>query len=156
METTTTPTTTANVNAVQLLIQMAYAKPCLNARDYISDWRDTAGRRAYNRERAEITRDLDDFHQLLRCCEWIMSADEINQRLIARLSNSGDRLHLNGDRLQYDCGQYYPTEYRPACSRALASILWRKWYDLNPDRMPRDAARQYFGSRSRVFRFYFN
>lgn len=153
MQTTTAPLT---LDALDLLIQMAEARPNLDPRDYISDWRDTNGRQAYNRERAEITRDLNDFRELVRLACSVLYRDDLNSRLIHYLMNTGNRLHLNGSKLGYHVGQYYPTEYRPACSRALVSVLWRWVNETRPDVHPRDFFRSRLGARSRVFRNYFN
>jgi hypothetical protein len=39
------------------------------------------------------------------------------------------RLTWDGKRLDYCAGQYFPTEYRAAVCRALASVLWNYWGD---------------------------
>jgi hypothetical protein len=39
------------------------------------------------------------------------------------------RLIWDGKRLDYCAGQYFPTEYRAAVCRALASVLWNYWRD---------------------------
>lgn len=153
METTTT--TTARVNVALLLSQMAHGRPDLNPRDYITDWRDDRGRKAYNRERAEISRDLRDFEELIRNACNFYSVQDLNERLTEKLTNTGNRLHLTADgRLRYDVGQYYPTEYRPACSRVLASVIWEYLYHTYPNKHPRESAKRYFSRR--VLRNYFN
>lgn len=123
MNTPTTPTT-AHVNALELLINYARQRPGLDPRDY-GDNRE--GWRAYRREAAEITRDLSDFHELLNLALRRYSHAELNTALIDHLTTTGDRLTLEGDRLQYITGQYWPTEYRPACCRVLVRLIWKSY-----------------------------
>lgn len=152
-------TTAAPVDALTLLIEYAKKRPCLDPRDY-GDGRE--GWRAYRREAAEITRDLSDFHQLLNLALRRYSHAELNAALIDRLTSTSDRLTLEGDKLQYITGQYWPTEYRPACCRVLVRLIWAdymnersadgsKTYETGHDirkairaELPRRVARLYF------------
>jgi len=106
----TTPT-------LALLEKFVDQRPGLNFADY-------GDVRAYRNESAEITRDRSDFYELLRVASRIVP--DLEKKATEYLTTSSDRLTLNGDRLQYITGQYFPTEYRPACSRVLVSILWRE------------------------------
>lgn len=124
MNTTPTTTTGAPVDALSLLINYARQRPGLDPRDY---GQGHDGWRAYRREAAEITRDLSDFHQLLNLALRRYSHAELMHEIRAHLTNTGDRLTLEGDRLQYITGQYWPTEYRAACCRVLVRLIWKSY-----------------------------
>jgi hypothetical protein len=110
------------------LRKFAYQRPGLEPRNYISDFRDIEGKRAYFRESREISNDLKDFEAL--CSFAMLRIDNLEEKLTAYLSKNSGRLTLleNGN-LQYITGQYFPTEYRPAASRAIASIIWDEYRD---------------------------
>lgn len=98
------------------LVSFAHQRPGIEPANYAS-WRD------YRAEAREVTADLQDFQRLVTAVSWReseISADAIR----AELQGSG-RLTLADDgRLDYCTGQYFPTEYRKAACRALASLLW--------------------------------
>jgi hypothetical protein len=114
--------------------------------------------RAYRNESAEITRDRSDFYELLRVASSLLSPAELEEKTAQHLRTSSGRLTLEGDRLQYITGQYFPTEYRPAACRVLVSIIWgeyQKDQTLETGHDIRRAIRRRLNSR-RVARLYFN
>jgi hypothetical protein len=78
---------------------------------------------AYRSELRSITRDLSDAATLLRAVEH----SEITADDILRAADGG-RLSITAVcdlvRIDYCTGQYFPTEYRKAVCRVLASALW--------------------------------
>jgi hypothetical protein len=117
---TQTPET---INAAQLLNKFAHQRPGLDPRDYGGG---REGWLCYRRESAEITRDLSDFRELYSLA-WDILGDDLPELVSAYLTRSSDRLTLKNDSLHYITGQYFPTEYRPAASRCLVSLIWRKF-----------------------------
>jgi hypothetical protein len=114
--------------------------------------------RAYRNESAEITRDRSDFYELLRLASSLLSPAELEEKTAQHLRTSSGRLTLEGDRLQYITGQYFPTEYRPAASRLLVSIIWNYFQadeSLTTGHDIRKAIRRRLKSR-RVARLYFS
>lgn len=79
----------------------------------------------YRSESRAITADMHDAHALL---DAVAARDSLTaDHMRAVLMGSG-RLTLSEDgRLDYCTGQYFPTEYRKAAARALASMLWAYW-----------------------------
>jgi len=106
---------TKQVNAVELLCKFVNQRAGLCFADY-------GDRTIYQRESREITKDRSDFYEFLAMAH--VYVDDLNSKLIDYLSKTGDRLTLEGDKLQYITGQYFPTEYRPAATRAIKSIIW--------------------------------
>lgn len=87
--------------------------------------------RLYRAEMRSITRDLRHFRELLRAVELrSISADDLIRAADRRLTiHEGDKVHI-----EYCTGQYWPTEYRPAACRVLASALWDYWREsMAPD-----------------------
>lgn len=82
--------------------------------------------RAFRAEQRDITRDLHHARELLRAVEW---RDSITAEDILRAASGRLTLAVDGDsvRVDYCTGQYFPTEYRPAVSRVLSSVLWAYW-----------------------------
>jgi hypothetical protein len=80
---------------------------------------------SYRQESREVTRDAHDAYALL---DAVANRDGITaDAMRAELMGSG-RLTLTKDGvLDYCTGQYFPTEYRKAAARALASMLWDYW-----------------------------
>lgn len=160
-ETTTTTTTPATFDAVSLLSSFVDQRPGLDPNDY---GRDPEGWKIYRREAAEITRDRADYYDLLQAAGRLYYPEELNQLLIDYLSTTDDRLTLiypegKSPRLQYITGQYWPTEYRPAASRALVRLIWDKLRRNAGEEATghdiRKAARKLLRSR-RTARLYFN
>ena len=119
----------------QSIIEALYAfinqRPGLEPGNYIRDWRDLEGRRAYQSESRAITRDLQTARLLLRQIE-LREISFPSERIIeaARHSYAG-RLSINvlpGKEgkisVDYCAGQYFPTEYRKAVCALCASLLW--------------------------------
>jgi hypothetical protein len=71
----------------------------------------------------QILRDGRDARALLRAVEL---SEGLPESILADVLKSG-RLTWDGKRLDYCAGQYFPTEYRAAACRALASALWVYW-----------------------------
>lgn len=83
------------------------------------DWRDYGSRESAIADYSEILRCGRDARSMLRAVELSrISAETIKYHL-----ECGGRLSLVGDRLEYTTGQYFPTEYRAAACRLLASLL---------------------------------
>lgn len=111
--------------------------------------------RAYRAEQRDITRDLHHARELLRAVEW---RDSITAEDILRAASGRLTIAVDGDsvRIDYCTGQYFPTEFRPAASRVLSSVLWVYWRENmeSPDgyalrrtarrELSRAVARRYF------------
>lgn len=80
---------------------------------------------SYRSESREVTKDRHTAESLL---DAVANRDGITaDAMRAELMGSG-RLTLSEDgRLDYCTGQYFPTEYRKAAARVLASVLWSYW-----------------------------
>jgi hypothetical protein len=80
---------------------------------------------SYRSESREVTKDRHVAESLL---DAVANREGITaDAMRAELMGSG-RLTLSEDgRLDYCTGQYFPTEYRKAAARALASMLWAYW-----------------------------
>lgn len=102
------------------ILRFLNQRPGMDPRNYCSPRDNGEGWRAYRREAAEVARDKRDAHALLN---WAFMACE-DQKLLEAFSIQGDRLSLVNGRLEYYAGQYYPTEYRKAVCRKLASLFW--------------------------------
>ena len=109
---------------------------------------------SYRAESRAITRQLGDARELIALAS--MTPDAIGPHLLAELQRGRLTLALRGDRwrLDYTTGQYWPTEYRAAVCRVLASAIWDMLRERHPDRHPRDTARQLVTPG--VFKRYFN
>jgi hypothetical protein len=99
--------------------------------------------KAYRSELRSITRDLSHAETLLRAVEW--SNIDAAAILIAAV---GGRLSIAVDgervRIDYCTGQYWPTEYRAAVCRVLASALWEHVRDHLPGEVTGDCIRAHF------------
>lgn len=92
---------------------------------------------------------LEDYRQILR--------DGRHARIMLRgipppdecFELSSGRLTLSGGELSYTTGQYFPTEYRAAACRAIATAWWNHWRaDYTGDRFAafaRTKAKAHFG-----------
>lgn len=78
---------------------------------------------AYRQDSRRAQRDRRDALQLIQACE-IRSVPEA--LIIESLTS---RLTWDGEALDFTACQYYPTEYRAAVCRSLASALWAHWRD---------------------------
>lgn len=107
--------TNTQLNAIELLCKFVNQRAGLNFADY-------GDRTIYMRESREITKDRADFYEFLNLAHRLV--DDLNSKLINHLTNTSDRLTLENNKLKYITGQYFPTEYRPAATRAIKSIIW--------------------------------
>lgn len=82
---------------------------------------------SYRAESREITADKHDFFELLAMAQ--RRIDNFSQVLEKELINTSGRLTLENGNLLYVTGQYFPTEYRPAANRFLASLIWNDYRD---------------------------
>jgi hypothetical protein len=82
-------------------------------------------REAFLGDYRRILRDGREARALLRVVELSTCLPD---SILVDVLKSG-RLTWNGKRLDYCAGQYFPTEYRAAACRALASVLWNYWGD---------------------------
>ena len=82
-------------------------------------------REAFLGDYRRILRDGREARALLRVVELSTCLPD---SILADVLKSG-RLTWDGKRLEYCAGQYWPTEYRAAVCRVLASVLWNYWRD---------------------------
>jgi len=85
---------------INALYTFAHKRPGLEPRNYISDWRDVEGRRAYNSESRAITRDLQHARVLLRQVELSSISAEIigkrsSQCILWQINNKPKRQRSN-------------------------------------------------------------
>lgn len=84
--------------------------------------------KSYRQESREITKDLHDFREILNFA--VNRVTDIESKLKEYLVKNSGRLTLNEKgNLEYITGQYFPTEYRPACSRILRDLIWASYRD---------------------------
>lgn len=149
MNTQTTTHTTGHP-VTEMLINFANQRPGLEFANY-GDYR------LYRSEAREITKDLQDFKELLAVCRLSMDRQELETLLKMELCNTSGRLGLDENgRLYYHVGQYFPTEFRPAACRVLVSVLWSYIRDTRPE-LDGHGIRAYFKKHCsrRVYRNYF-
>ena len=125
----------------------AHQRPGLNFADY-------GDVKIYRRESTEITKDLHDFRELFSLASLCVS--DFAEKLTKELKETSGRLTLDGDRLQYIAGQYFPTEYRPAACRVLVNLMWKNHVN-NYRTETGKQIRAYFKKRlsRRVYKNYF-
>jgi hypothetical protein len=109
----------ARDNILEALATFAAKRPGLNPRDYITDWRDVNGRKAYASDARGITRDLHHARALLTA---VRLSGITEEQLIEAFRSK--RLSWDGQSLDYCVNSYFPTEYRKAVCAVLASALW--------------------------------
>jgi hypothetical protein len=85
-----------------------------------------ASREAFMQDYRRILRDGRDARAMLRLVDL---SQGLPGETLAEVLRSG-RLTWDGQRLEFTACQYFPTEYRAAVCRALASALWRFWGGL--------------------------
>src|SRR5687768_14939242 len=84
--------------------------------------------KSYRSEMAEITRDRNDFFELLSFAQ--RRIENFDEKLTKYLKETSGRLLLNkNDELEYCTGQYFCTEYRPAANQVLRSLIWIDYRD---------------------------
>ena len=111
-------TTAEKLNFIDLLCKFVNSRPCLDFNNY-------GCIKTYRAESREITNDRKDFYELLNFARW--RVENLNEKIQEHLTTSSDRLTFENDKLKYITGQYFPTEYRPACCRVIRSIIWREY-----------------------------
>jgi hypothetical protein len=109
-------------------------------------------REAFMQDYRRILRDGREARALLRV---VGLSTCLPDSILVDVLRSG-RLTWDGKRLEFTACQYFPTEYRAAACRALASTLWVYWSDggrYSADQI-REAARMNLGRgiASRWFR----
>lgn len=120
-----------------------YVSPGTISREQI-----TEGRRAYFKEARDIARDKRDAETLLAAvrhnsaitAEMILDAAKhsFSGRLRIEMQNHQIREHGKmpyeemRPRIEYDTGQYFPTEFRKAAAAVLAGALWDHMRDAMP------------------------
>ena len=82
-------------------------------------------REAFMGDYRRILRDGREARALLRV---VTLSTCLPDSILVDVLKSG-RLTWDGKRLDYCAGQDFPTEYRGAVCRALASVLWNYWRD---------------------------
>jgi hypothetical protein len=109
-------------NTIDKLIKFVNQRPGLDFNNY-------GDHRAYNAESREITKDRNDFFELLAVAQKRIG-ETFEEKLTFNLQKSSGRLVLNDkNELEYCTGQYFPTEYRPAANRILAQLLFNDFRD---------------------------
>lgn len=104
--------------ALEALEDFVNSRPGFDPRNY-----DSA--RSYREDYSVALRDLHDARALLRAMRW---RDSITEERVMQEAK-GKRLSLSRTQdgrvqIDYCTGQYYPTEYRRAVCRLLASVFW--------------------------------
>ena len=106
---------------IEKLVKFASQRPGLDFANYGDLY-------YYNKESREITKDLHDFRELLNLA--FRRIDNLEEQLTSYLRNTSGRLLLNANNeLEYCAGQYFCTEYRPACNRVLANLIFASYRD---------------------------
>lgn len=113
--------TTTQVNAIAMLRDFVAKRPGFELCNYGS-------MKYYRRDYNECLKDRNSFYELLNLAMDRYEA-RLNEVLTNYLSNSSDRLALENGKLRYHTGQYFPTEYRNAACRVLASLIWNSYRD---------------------------
>ena len=110
------------MTAVHALTDFADTRPGLDFANY-------GDIRAYRAESRGITQDLHAVRALASVARYLCTDREVAD------AARGTRVDLTpyhddtgaGWRVSYCAGQYYPTEYRAAVARVLASAIWHAW-----------------------------
>ena len=80
----------------------------------------------YRQDYNEALKDRNSFYELLELASDRYGAN-LDEVLSKHLTSTSGRLSLEGGKLQYITGQYFPTEYRAAACRALAAVIWESY-----------------------------
>ena len=122
---------------LEALARFVAQRSGIDARNY------GGSREAFLEDYRRILRDGREARALLRV---VTLSTCLPDSILVDVLKSG-RLTWDGPRLDYCAGQYFPTEYRGAACRALASVLWNYWRDgdrYSADQI-REAARMNLG-----------
>ena len=112
---------------IEKLVKFVAQRPCLEFANY-------GDSKSYNAESREITKDRNDFYELL--CLAQRRIENLESKLTYNLEQTNGRLILKNGQLEYCTGQYFPTEYRPAASRILAQLIFNDYRDETEDNTP--------------------
>lgn len=140
METATAPTI-EKAAAVDMLRRYIGQRSGIIRGNYMRDYRDADGYRAFRADYREILRDGRDARRML---EFIAGRDGITAADIVSARNGNGRLEFEhtaaGWRLDYCAGQYFATEYRAAACGLLAGIIRRHFAacGYSPEHMRRE------------------
>ena len=139
------PVDTLRNNILWALHEWILQRPGLDPRNYISDWRDAAGRAAYRSDSRSITTQLHHARAMLR---YIELRPSITGAMLQAAIDQSSRLSYSADEgLDYTTCQYWPMEYRAAACRVMASAIW-DWLrtDESTGESIRAAARRELGA----------
>jgi hypothetical protein len=75
---------------------------------------------SYAADRRVALRAMDDYYMLRNAVQYVVTDDALEG------AARGSRITFGPDGVEYCTGQYYPTEYRAAACRVLASVWWRE------------------------------
>ena len=109
----------ARDNILEALATFAAKRRGLLPENYMRDWNDTEGRKAYASDVRSHQRDLNDARVMLTA---VRLSGITEEQLIKAFCNK--RLSWDGKSLDYCVNSYFPTEYRKAVCAVLASALW--------------------------------
>ena len=142
------PADTLRENILDALHTWIRQRPGLDPRNYISDWRDAAGRAAYRSDSRSITTQLHHARIMLR---YIELRPSITGAMLQAAIDQSSRLSYSADEgLDYTTGQYWSMEYRAAACRVMASAIWDWLREQQGDAvlgfMIREAARRELGA----------
>ena len=117
-----------NNTTIEKLVKFVNQRPGLDFANYGES-------KSYNAESREITKDRNDFYELL--CLAQRRIEGLEAKLTYNLEKTSGRLLLNAKgELEYCTGQYFPTEYRPAASRILAQLIFNDYRDEQESNSP--------------------
>jgi hypothetical protein len=100
---------------INKLLTFANSRPGLDPHNYNSYT-------MFRAEQREVLKDLAHARTLIQA---VAATPSITGELMADRLQKGGRLHLQGEEVDYNCGQYWPTEYRKAVARFCADLLWQ-------------------------------
>lgn len=108
------------LTTVEKLNQFVNQKPRIDPADYGGD------SKLYNSTVRDVTKDRNDYYELLSLflARW---GDRANNKLTHLLNHSGSRLVMINGELEYTVGQYFPTEYRKAACKEVATLIWESF-----------------------------
>ena len=111
---------TTKLTTVQKLIKFVNQRPGLDFNNYGES-------KSYNSESREITKDRNDFFELLSFAQ--NRIEDFESKLTFNLTQSSGRLTLKNGEIDYCTGQYFCTEYRPAANRVITQLIWNDFRD---------------------------
>jgi len=115
------------MTTTQKLIKFVNQRPGLDFANY-------GDSKSYNAESREITKDRNDFFELLAYAQ--SRIQDFDRKLTFNLENTSGRLLMQNNEIVYHAGQYFPTEYRPAASRIVSQLIWNDLRDETEPNSP--------------------